>query len=120
MVAAERQQVGARLQDFRRLALDGLGSPRMVAVVEQAIAVIDRRHVGKQVTLERILRIVVEDRRCTADRLRPEACAGAIRRGCIERNSPDDRLHTLELLGVFPPHEGKDAGMRRIGGRRRQ
>ncbi len=116
MVAA-RASAGRRgLQDFRRLALDRLGSLRMVARSRAGNAVIDRRHVGKQVALERILRIVCRRSPMRVGSLWPEARAGAgstwpHRTGFPRRPPPH-----LELFGVFPPHEGKDAGMRRIEG----
>ena len=64
--------------------------------------------------LERILRVVVEDRRCPADRLRPEARAGPVGGGGIEGNAPDDGIDVLQVLRVAAAHEGEDAGMRRV------
>ena len=43
MVAAERQQEGAGLQDLGRLALDRARRLLVVAAVEQAVAIVDRR-----------------------------------------------------------------------------
>jgi len=90
----------------------------MVAIVEQAVAVVDRRHRGKEVALEGVLRIVVEDGGGATDRLWPEAGARTVGRGGIEGNAPDDGVDTLQLLRIFAAHEGENAGMRRIGCRR--
>jgi hypothetical protein len=99
------RQEGAGFEDLAGLALDGRGCLLVIAVVEQAVAVVDHRHGLEQVARERILRVIVEDRRCTADRLRAEARAGPVRHRRIERNAPDHRIRALERLGVFAPHE---------------
>jgi hypothetical protein len=90
------------------------GSLLVVAVVEQAVAVIDDGHLCEEIALERILRIVVEDRRCPADRLRPEPGARPVG-GCgIEGDAPDDRIGTRQILGETAAHERQCAGKRRV------
>ncbi|SUW28380.1 Uncharacterised protein [Brucella abortus] len=89
----------------------------MIAIVEQAVAIIDDSEILEKITLERILRIVVEDRRGAPDRLRAEACAGPVGNGGIERNAPDNCFRAFERLGVSAPHEGQDARMGWVGGR---
>ena len=116
MVAAERQQEGARLDELRRLALDDARRLLVVAGVEQAIAIVDDRHLLEQVAVERILRIVVEDGGGTAYRLRPEAGARPVGDGRVEGNAPDDGVGALDGLGVFPPHEGQRPGIGRVAG----
>ena len=116
MVAAERQQERAGLQELRRLALDRRRRLLVVAAVEQAVAIVDDRQRLEQVAVERILRVVVEDRRGAADRLRPEARARPVGDGGVERNAPDDRVRALHVLGISAAHEGQRAGIGRIAG----
>jgi len=90
----------------------------MVSVGEQAVAIVDDRHSRKQVARKGVLGIVVEDRRSTADRLRPEARARPVGNRRVEGNAPDHRVHAPERLGIFPTHEEQGPGMGRIGGGR--
>ena len=116
MVAAERQQERAGFEQFRRLALDRARRLLVVAVVEQAIAIVDHGELFEQVAVERILRIVVEDRGGAADRLRAEARARPVGHGGVEGNAPDDRVRALHVLGIFAPHEGERPGIGRVAG----
>ena len=120
MVAAKRQQEIGRRQQLGGFLLDGRRRLPVIAVVEQAVAVIDHRHLGEEIAAEGVLRIVVEDGGGAPDRLRSETGAGAIGGGGIEGNAPDDRIRALHLLGVFAAHEGQRAGIGRVGRRRGQ
>jgi hypothetical protein len=50
----------------------------MIAVVEQAVAIVDDCEIFEQITLERILRVIVENGRCAPDGLRAETRAGPV------------------------------------------
>src|SRR5690606_5249466 len=69
MIAAHRHEESAAGGEFRRLTLDCGGGLLMVAIVEQAVAIIDDGQVLEKIGSEGILRIIVEDRRCAADGL---------------------------------------------------
>ncbi len=114
MVAAERQQERAGSQNPAGFALDGRRRLLMVAVVEQAIAVVDHRHRLEQVAAKRILRIVVEDRRRAPDRLRSETRPRPVRHRRVEGNAPDHGIGALGILGIAAAHEGEGAGIGRI------
>ena len=114
MIAAERHQESAALQDPGGLALDRAGRLLVVADVEQAVAVVDHRQRLEQVAVERILRVGIEDRRGPADRLRAETGARPVGDGGIERDAPHDRVGALHVLGIFAPHEGQRPGIGRI------
>ena len=86
----------------------------MIAGVEQAIAIVDHRHCLEQLAVEGILRIVVEDRRGAADRLRPEARARPVGHRGVEGDTPHDRVRALDVLGVAPSHEGERACIGRV------
>ncbi len=118
VIAPERQQKGTAVEKRVGLPLDGSRRGGMIAVVEQAIAVVDHSHLGEQVAGERILWIVVKDRRSSPDRLRPEAGAGAIGGGRIEGDAPDDGISARRVLAETPAHEGKGAGEGRVAGGR--
>ena len=85
-------------------------------VVEQAVAIVDDSHLFEQIAVERILRVIVEDRGGAAYRLRSETGAWPVGDGGIERNAPDDSVGAFHGLGVFPPHEGQRPGIGRIAG----
>ncbi|MNL18445.1 hypothetical protein D3C87_1395890 [compost metagenome] len=115
MVAAKRQQIIRLGDDLARFLFDCIRRFPVIAVVEQAVAIIDGRHMGEKIAGEGILRVVVENRGGAADRLRPEACTRPV--GCrrIEGDTPDGRRYALEDLGIFAPHEGEDTRMGRVG-----
>ncbi len=120
MIAAERKQEGAAVENGAGLPLDCRRCLGVIAIVKQAVAIVDHRHLGEEIAMERILRIVVEDRRCATDCLRPEAGARPIGGRGIKRDTPDDGVRALKILGEAAAHEGKRAGKGRVGGRRRQ
>lgn len=104
MIAAERQKEGAAVEDDICLSFDSGRRVLMIAIVEQAIAVVDHGHFGEEIAVEGILRIIVEDRRSAADRLRPETCARPVRCGGIEGDAPDGDVDAGELLGEAAAH----------------
>src|SRR5437867_3352970 len=73
----------------------------------------------EQVARERVLRIIVEDRRGATDRLRPEARAGTIGDGGVKGNAPYHGVRAPHVLGVFAPHERQRAGIGRLERRAR-
>ncbi len=116
MIAAERQQKRARLDDLRRLRLDQPRRLPVMTVVEHDVTIVDDRHGFEEIARERILRVVVEDRRSPADGLWPEPRARPIGDRRIEGNAEDDRIGADQILGIAPPHEGQRARIGRVGG----
>src|SRR5690606_21041528 len=86
----------------------------MIAVVEQAVAIVDDGHRLEQVDAEGILRVDVEDRRRTPDRLRAETRARPVGDGGVEGDAPHDGVGTLHILGEAAPHERQRAGIGRF------
>ena len=116
MVAAERQQERAGLEQLSGFALDRGRRLLVIARVEQAVAIIDHREPCEQVALERILRVVVHDRRGAADRLRAEARARPVGDRRIEGDTPDDRIRALHVLRIAAAHERQRPGIGRVAG----
>src|SRR4051794_8168784 len=117
MIAAERQQKSAAIEDRFRLPLDRRRRLLMIAVVEQAISIIDDGHFSEEIAVKRILRVVVEDRRRAADCLWPEARPRPVGCRSVKGNTPDDGVNALERFGETPTHERERAGKSRIAGR---
>ena len=114
MVAAEGQQKSAGLENLCSLALDRCRRLLMVAVVEQAVAIVDDAHRFEQIAAERILRVVVEDRRSPANSLRTEPGPRPVGNCSIEGNSPDDSVGASHILCEFASHEGQRPGVGRV------
>ncbi len=115
VVAAEGEQEGTFGNQRRGLALDRRGCLVVVTVVEQAIPIIHHRHLCEEVAVERILRVVVEDRGGAPDRLRSEAGAGSVGCGSVEGDAPDDHICAADVLAEPSAHEGESAGIGRVG-----
>ena len=114
VVAAEGDEARAASDDLPRLRGDRCGNRRRPAVVERAVAVVDHGEGGERVDAERILRIAVEDRRGTPDRLRPEAGARPVGDGAVEGDAEDHRIDPGELPAVAPAHEGQRPAIGRL------
>jgi hypothetical protein len=112
-LSSSNQEAGV-LQYLRRLPLDRRRRFLVIAVVEQAVAVVDDREILEQVEAERILWIDVEDRRGAADRLRAEARARPVGDGRVEGDTPDHGIRPLHVLAEPAAHEGERAGIGRL------
>src|SRR5690606_10167044 len=88
----------------------------VVAIIEQAVAIVDHRQFLEQIGREGILRIIVEYGRRPTDRLGTETSPRPVGNGGTEGDAPNHGSCPGDLLGKAAPHEGKRPG---IGGVRR-
>jgi hypothetical protein len=116
MIAPQRHEMHAGLEDGGGLGLDGGADFERSRIFEGAIAVVHDREVRERINAERVLRIAVEDRRGAPDRLRPEARPGPVRGGGIERNAPDHRVDAVKVAAVAAAHERQHAAIGRLLG----
>src|SRR5690606_1899501 len=114
VIAAEREQSRSRRQYLFRLGLYLRGRLVVVAVIQYAVADIDRGELFVKIEAKRILRIALEDRGGRADRARAEARARPVRGGGVERHAPDREIGALRVFRVAPPHEGQRAAIGRL------
>lgn len=117
MIEEESKKKWIGFKDFWWLKIDGGGCIGVIEIVEKEVEIIDEREIIEKIKIERILRIVVEDRRGEKDRMREEEWEGKVGKGGIERNEKEKWLREFERIGVSEKNEGKEERMGWVGGR---
>ncbi|MCY1401673.1 hypothetical protein D9M71_167960 [compost metagenome] len=117
MVAAKRQHRRARIEDVLGVGFDHFGRRLRRTVVEIAIAVVDDRQVIERIKRPRPMPFPGDPGRGGANAPWPEACAGAVAGGRVERHATDGHINAAQVTTVTATHETGDTGVGTFSGR---
>ncbi|MNE74705.1 hypothetical protein D3C80_1708000 [compost metagenome] len=117
MVAAKRQHRRAGIEDVLGVGFDHFGRRLRRTVVEIAIAVVDDRQVIERIKRPRPMPFPGDPGRGGANAPWPEACAGAVAGGRVERHATDGHINAAQVTTVTATHETGDTGVGTFSGR---
>ena len=115
VVAAEGHHLGTVGEDLGAVSFDSLDSVGGMAVVDEAVAVVDHGEVGERVEAEGVGVELGKTRRRRPDGAWAETCAGPVRRRHVERDARHDDVGIGDVAGVAAPQERQRTAVSHLG-----
>ena len=117
VIATQRQQRRAFLDDLARVCLDRAGHRFGFTMIEKAVTDIGDRKLVQRIELRAVGFFPCHDRRGIANRPRSQPRAGPIGRRRVERHSHNRNIHAVQIARVLATQERGYAGVGGLGRR---